>query len=164
MSRDFRPIDLYFADASLNNQLRNSTITMKLEGEEDIIITPSQEIKDRYPQLSFLFEDFKEMYETHKENENVLRFYDDIETELSEIISKAENDVKNGHVVFPEEKEEYEDSEKLNAWFYGQLDDNFYYHERNNELLSEYLNETVEKIQGKDNQVKERHTEKNGRE
>ena len=133
MSKSFTPKELYLADMALKNAVRNALFIMHTENGDHIRLD-NYLAKERYPELSFLFSDFDNLYKKYEENQKALQFLDSIEArirELEEGISSAE----------PTEQD------TVSAWFNGNLDKHFYYSEVNTSLFLEYLEEEIQKIE-----------------
>lgn len=133
MSRDLTPSELFHIDAYYKHVFRNSSIYWKFpDGNE--VRTDSHLAKDRYPELSFLYNNFDELYSEHKDNEKACSVLDEIEANLKEI-ENAETSKKE-----PDLKEEFD---ALRKWYKGELDSGFYYSTLNDELLSEWIADKI---------------------
>ena len=70
MSRDLKPVEIYFLDQTHTQVfhekgLRNLSVTWCVDGKKITEPLISPETKERYPELSFLFDEFKKIYEKH---------------------------------------------------------------------------------------------------
>lgn len=135
MSRDFTPEQLFLVDLQGKNELRNSTITYTLQGGEEIR-ADNHLAKDRYPELSFLYSPFDELYKQYESDRKALELLDKIEATLKD----CETELLEGAASNPF-KGEYDDT--VEAWFKGKLDESFYYHEENDRLFGEYLEMSI---------------------
>ena len=68
MSRDLKPVEIYFLDQTHTQVfhekgLRNLSVTWCINGKKITEPLVSPETKERYPELSFLFDEFKKIYE-----------------------------------------------------------------------------------------------------
>lgn len=139
MSRDFTPEQLFLADYSQKNALRNSTITWE-SPQGDTIRVDNHLVKDRYPELSFLYDGFDELYKRYSDSDKVLDVLDKIEKSITE----AEVECLSGELPFTTEFDT-----TVQAWFKGELDANFYYHEENDRLFSEFIEKQIEALEHK---------------
>lgn len=138
MSRDFTPCQLYNADIHFDGAFRNSTLTYKLTDSDEEIRVDNHLAKDRYPELSFLFEKTDALYQKYEHDEFALKTLDRIEA----FVKEAEEDYGD----LPFTSTEYE---TVNKWFNGKLDPDFYYHEENDALFEEFIEQTVQNDKAK---------------
>ena len=142
LSRDFKPFEQFLADRRFNNEMRNSAITFtdRISGEK--VRLDNHAAKERYPELSFLFNEFDLLYNSYNNDEKALAVLDDIES----CLVKAEED-------FMKETETYDSDNEMQKvvkeWFNGRLDESFYYAEYNNKLFQTFIEEQIDK--SKDN-------------
>lgn len=124
MGRSMTPREQYYADKWLMKE-RGTSLRGPLIFTE--VGTGSKErldnhlAVDRYPELSFLFSQFDELFLKVKDDAEALSRLDQIEEEVK--LCESEQ-IKEGTV--------YE-------WFVGKLDPRFYYADENNRLFYEYL-------------------------
>lgn len=155
MSRDWRPVDQYAADktfAEEGRSLRDSEIKLVVEGQPDILLTNPQAMAD-YPELSFLFNGFNELYEQNKGNKAVRAVFEAFEKALKQAEAAFDSAVES-KAELPKDKKLYNlDNKELfrqpladvvEEWFYGRLDSGFYYNEINNDRMQDFL---VHKLQ-----------------
>ena len=136
MSRDFTPRQLFNADVALDNSIRNSVLTFKDRADGEEFRVDNHLAKDRYPELSFLFEQFDDVYKDYQNFETALKTLDRIE----EYLRDAETDDRSSTPLStPPEYDTVKD------WFDGKLDPDFYYHEHNDQLFRNFLQETIGK-------------------
>lgn len=139
MSRDFTPEQHFLVDLSQKNAIRNSVLTWtSTEGKE--IRIDNHLAKDRYPEFSFLYERFDELYKKYADNEKVLKLFDRIEGSIKE----AEDQTMNGSLPFTTKFDTI-----VQNWFEGKLDPNFYYHETNDDLFSEFIEGEIKAMEHK---------------
>jgi hypothetical protein len=148
MSRDFKPIELYVADRCVKTKdecgLRDMKITwVSPDGKETEV--PEKTSKIVFPELSFLFEPFEELYKSNLENEAALAVFRNVENIIKELEYEATETSDSEFMRSVEQKKKYPFSDTVSRWFYGKLDDSFYYNERNDELFKEFLLDEIEK-------------------
>lgn len=97
--------------------------------------------KERYPELSFLFNEFDLLYKSYDNDEKALAVLDDVES----CLVKAEEDFMKG--VYDSDNEM---QRVVKEWFNGRLDENFYYAEYNNELFQTFIEEQINKNKDKE--------------
>ena len=134
MGRSFTPREQYLADQYLIREtgcgLRGECFMTGTETGIEYRLD-NHLAKDRYPELSFLFGGFDELFLEVKESENALNVLDEAETELR---ACEAGEVKEGTIY---------------QWFMGKLDPCFYYNDENNRLFYEYLLQKVSSRQQK---------------
>lgn len=128
---DWTPQQYYTVDKALDNRLRNSIITMDVDGEA--IRVDNHIAKDRYPELSFLFDPFDDFYEGIADNEEAKSFLDRVEGTIKYLEAEASGDAQPAEIP--------EGFEVVREWFHGCP--GFYYSYRNNEILMEWLNQSL---------------------
>lgn len=136
MSRDWTPRETYFADKFHFQKTGQHFYEMKLTtfvmGKETLVHPTKEEkiLYKKYPYLAITSIDNLQQLSNN--------FSKDLLVELEEYVKDL--------CVSDEGKNKFHDSKELeneviNKWYNGQLDENFYYRERNNEYLFDYLNE-----------------------
>ncbi len=169
MSRDWRPVELYVHDKmfkeTYGSGLRDSTITLKTPDGQERMLT-NMEMREQYPELEFIAGDVtKQFYEQHKSDNNVLAFFDEMETALRNAETDFENSrtIPNAIGLFqlePDELATHPIAEVVQEWFYGNLDSSFYYGEQNNQALVEYISQKIDDIvQAKEDKSKKHITD-----
>ena len=142
MGMNYCPADLYLSDkkfAKNGNPLRN--IQVKWAKIQKTTI-PSIKIRAReqYPELSFLYNDFYDLYAEYENNISAKELFDRIESILKNEESKLD--------VNPESKYEYKitkcNPEEMStkdivvAWFFGELDTS-HQNENNDNVFHDYI-------------------------
>lgn len=167
MSKDFTPAEQYMADKAIKQMtgtsLRDCDVTWKVEGQEEVPLTNPQ-AKEQYPELSFLYGDFKSQYERHENDKDAQKVFAQLEEALVNVEQQFEEthgeNVATGELQKLTGKElSSEPAEKVvQEWFYGKLDPNFYYAEENNDKLFGYIENQIkdskEQIKGNKKDVK----------
>ncbi|NLZ53474.1 MAG: hypothetical protein GX892_10060 [Thermoanaerobacteraceae bacterium] len=149
MSRDWRPFELFIADLELAEKgtpLREQNfyfVTNDEKGNEVKTLLGNEKAKEIYPEISFLFNGFDSVFEKHHSDE-AYKVYDAFEKALTQI----QNDFKETLTV-PESKELHLLTEEeflkqpiedvVKEWFYGHLDDGFYYSIENDRAMELFL-------------------------
>jgi len=148
MSRDYRPFENYLCAKHIHEQSgENGEFefpklywVLKENGKETKEPMWNEEMRRKFPLCEGLTP-FKYLYEKNKEEEWVFEL---IETVLREEISRFEEkreipkrvtdktDISNATL-----------SDVVKDWFYGLLDDGFYYNTRNNEAFEDYVEERI---------------------
>lgn len=155
MSRDWRPVELYITDKqfkeSKGSGLRDNVITFKTpDGQERLL--SNMEMRQQYPELEFVAGDVtKAFYDLYKDNKDVLALFDELEIALR----KAETEFDKDRTfpsslelwkLEPEEIAQHPIDEVVKEWFYGNLDNNFYYNTENDEIFTGYITQKIEDI------------------
>lgn len=171
MSRDFKPFELYLTDKEHNNLFRNGNVIFTLNTGEVINQYENEVAKQEYPEAHFLLSGFDTLYDNNKDNLLFIEVVDRLELSLKELeaelnasleANKASNFISRQFSASDSidradlSKNNVEDVAK--AWFYGNLDRDFYYNEYNNELMISFIKEksSVERDKTKDkNYIKE---------
>ena len=133
MSKSWSPRELYLADLVSQNSIRNTSWVI---GEERV---DNHLAKDRYPELSFLVDNFDKIYQEYQNDPEALVLLDEIESKICRI----ENAITGG----AEKASTYYDNLSTDIvcrWFEGKLDPDFYYADENNRLFTEYICERIE--------------------
>lgn len=136
MSRDWTPREAYFSDKfhfqETGRHFYEMKVTTFVMGKETLVHPTKEEeiLYKKYPYLAITSIDNLQQLSNN--------FSKDLLVELEEYVKDL--------CVSDEGKNKFHDSKKLeneviNKWYNGQLDENFYYRERNNEYLFDYLNE-----------------------
>lgn len=135
MSRDLTPQELFLIDYQGHNKLRAATL--EFVGEDGTKQRLDNHLaKDRYPELSFLYNGFDELYKKHSSDEKVLAVLD----KLEEAIVGVEQETLNGELPFTTPFDE-----TVRKWFNGELDEHFYYNDENDRLFEEFVKGEVAK-------------------
>ena len=139
MSRDFTPCDMYMADKQFDGNIRNVNYVQIVDGKR-IPIPKNEILKTQFPETYFLFESGLKKLSEHEN-------FCEVATNVEEILVSLEKELETGnideHCINANEdflNASIEDVTK--SWFFGKLDPDFYYRERNNDLFLEYL-ETI---------------------
>lgn len=150
MSRDFRPVDQYSCDklfAKKGEALRDMEIKWIVKGEPDVPLIDTQAKAD-YPELAFLLNGFSSLYQQSKGNEEVRKIFDALEESLKKVESNFEKISKLASSLPPTKKFYNLDEKQLaeqpieavvEEWFYGRLDDFFYYNQINDERFHDFI-------------------------
>ena len=154
MSRDMRPVDLYLCDKMLkkdkNVSLRDIMYVHILDDgtkQEKPVQDPLA--KKAYPELSFLFPDFRHIYSSYSTNS----YADTVFKEFENALAKCEANVSGRIYPNPVQKfydktnEEFYDapiSDVVREWFYGNLDRDFYYSDENDYQFEVYMRHQIE--------------------
>ena len=142
MSKDFRPCDLFNADKHLS--LRDARFELKNVNTGESVPMVNEEARTAYPEMSFLFACFDQLYEKNKGNEKALSVFAEFESALK----KEETTFQDNHFfekssglsLYKEYSLEHVPVEDVvREWFYGRLDSHFYYNEINNQALYDYM-------------------------
>ncbi len=159
MSRDWRPCELYLVDYHEKNMLRNAKFTFHTNTGKEI--KPSEELvekriflKEHCPELAFMCSQTANVLNpTLMKIDNVIFLLEQIDAILKDEAEKmisATTEKENRNYIdnqiayytnLAEQDTELSVKEITVAWFYGALDSNFYYGERNNARFLEYLND-----------------------
>ena len=147
MSRDLKPVEIYFLDQTHTQVfhekgLRNLSVTWCVDGKKITEPLISPETKERYPELSFLFDEFKKIYENHKSSDAALSVLDEVERCLRETELAADERPDYAGEI-PSSEGNLSVQETVKAWFYGKLDPSFYYSQDNNRLFKEFVEEKI---------------------
>lgn len=153
MGRDFTPLQQHLADNYIHDikgeYLHNMHITWHIEGQKDMKMW-NDEARKQYPNLCFLLSGFEtNEYEKIKDDELKLSCYAFAESILSKMVGDIDNQLKTQEGVntpifeFAKESIEYELCEKIYKWYMGKLDEHFYYHEDNTELMYLAMNDYI---------------------
>lgn len=141
MGKDFRPIDMYFADRELG--LRNLHIAnMPIDLQDP-------EAKSLYPELSFLFSDFATIFTTYKNDPASHTVFKQFETALiiaeKQALSKPRWDVNKTLWRLSNDKfYSTPVNDVVAEWFYGRLSEDFHYSDENNYQLNCYMANYIE--------------------
>lgn len=138
MSRDWTPCEMWNVEKHMSaegHSMRdaNYIFVNMITGEKTPLIPDEQKkIGKNYPMLSFLFEDWYKIY-TKMGDEIVRdRTFALYENTLRAVINEEED----LDVVVPSTLFAYD---LVKLWYFGKLDPNFYYRERNNEVLADSI-------------------------
>lgn len=160
MSRDFTPLELFIADKWIEEKnghgLRDTKMTYTLLGKE--VEVPEKTSKNVFPELSFLFDPFEELFKCNldsKAAQTVFKKAENIIEELEQFeLTKGS---KTERQLLLEEKARDVFFDTAAKWFYGKLDSGFYYHEKNDELFGDFLLAEIEKEKAhRQNQVEKK--------
>lgn len=147
MSRDWTPREHYLVEQHNIREGRGdkwhflSHLVYVPIGKEPVRIVSDEEIalRKQFPVLGKFLEDFTELYDRLSGYENGIAFLQRKDAELAEYIAS----------------DNFNSDSYLFRWFEGKLDDRFYYSERNNELLVEYICEEASLETGKQHHLYE---------
>lgn len=146
MSRDLKPYELheldkeltdmgYISIKDLHRHIKSATgsfITFETNDDDDAIM------HEKYPELSCLFDNLKNLYPAFKTNINALVIFNEIESEL---VKLKTNFSPNEHIDLNNCKSIYDYTK---AWYAGCLDPQFYYNTANNSnfenIIRYYIN------------------------
>lgn len=150
MGRDFTPAELYMADKAMKQTsgvaLRERTITMHA-ADGTVVPLTNKKAQKAYPELSFLFDSFKILYEKYENNATAHKVFKQIETILVSVEQQFERNkaycVSEPHGKSMENPVVQEDISVVQAWFFGNLDANFYYAEENNARFYTYIENRI---------------------
>ena len=122
MSRDWTPRDLYYADVEFGIKGRIRFFRF-IDGDAEFPMCSDTDemLMSEYPNFGFLFGRAEELWQRLPEQARANAFKT-IDRELTDII-ETDNLCET----------------EISRWYFGELDENFYYHELNDELLMEYL-------------------------
>ena len=136
MSRNWTPREMHYCDEDFfkNNgkYLHDASIIMTdTNGNKtEVGCKRNLDLYEKYPNLCFLWE-VKNVEELHKKGMDEILLYVErivekyiLEDDINEFNPTVDND-------FPKDK-------VIKKWYMGKLDTNFYYSEKNNELLKDY--------------------------
>lgn len=176
MGRDFRPFEQYHYDKKLDNQIKNTEWNYIDEKTgERVPLRQNNGTKEIFPELHFLFQEIDNLYDKHKDNENCLALLKELEAELVKIENEFDDYIKEHKDITPLMNEatpksydcfdlrDMNSKEALKSWFYGLLDENFYYHMDNSDTL--YVNishkcDIIKENERLQNGKKDRHIQK----
>ena len=158
MSKDMMPCDLYIADRAIaqmrgSQGLRDMEIAMNFNGQS--IPLGNKDAKADFPELSFLYGDcFHPLYEQHRHPETkrlhpeAKRVFQEFETALKNaeeaLLNQSEPLSRHLTELSEEEFLQQQISVVVEEWFFGRLDDGFYYNTYNNEKLLEFMTAKVD--------------------
>lgn len=136
------------------------TYTYRTEGEKKTETLQNEDAKREYPELSFLFSGFASMYDAYKDNPVANKVFREVNDCLKACENRAELKPKYaGNKDLCESDNEVffgaELPRVVEAWFYGNLDRNFYYAEENNYQFECYLRHKIETEQIKERKERE---------
>lgn len=125
MSEVCRPVELYVSDYCLTASTKRSFRTVVKEG-----IT--KEMQERFPELSFLFSHFAEVYD---------RKYDKLFDEIEAKLKSCEKEVHSEKAMdTPMDARKMSDLEILTEqWFFGRIDEYSFDAEYNDKCLVEFI-------------------------
>lgn len=133
MSRDWKPIELFYVNQHFDDALRNSSIVMT-DRQGNKTRLDNYLSKERYPELSFFLDGFDQIYLRYKDNKKACAVLEEIDSCLKDIeealLADETPEFKEGFVV-------------VEKWFKGELDPNFYYAYKNNELFVEWIEDCI---------------------
>lgn len=130
MGRDFTPYEHYISDKSMGGTLRTATFFDNEGKKIEWFKREEKKILEKYRELGFLFSEcllelWDEMSGHPRYRKEVL---ETIERDLEFIIENIGTlELKNNF------------NKTVYDWFMGKLDKNFYYSDRNNDLLKVYI-------------------------
>ncbi len=126
MSRDWTPREMHAADRAMNISQMKIVMTDQETGKDIMIVDPESETAKKWPNAYFLagsiiryIEDRKVLMDLFEETLDGIISLDD----ANKIPAEYEDPFKNTVLM----------------WYKGKLDPYFYYRERNDEALSEFL-------------------------
>lgn len=136
MSRDWTPREAYFADKfhfqETGQHFYEMKVTTFVMGKETLVHPTKEEeiLYKKYPYLAITSID------------NLQQLFNNLSKDFLVELEKYVKDL----CVLDEGKNKFHDSKEfenkvINKWYNGQLDENFYYRERNDEYLLDYLRE-----------------------
>lgn len=137
MSRNFTPLELHRADMwaykHRGEYMHDSMIVLvdNKENREDISCKRFPDVYNKFPNICFLWDatTVKRLY--NKGMEGILARIEEKVTELA-------NADDNANLTFDYDSLSSDMKTVVQMWYFGKLDKNFYYCERNNELLEDY--------------------------
>ena len=140
MSRDFTPLEIFVAD----REYKFDDIWLIKPSGEKFLLGSSKELKKRYPKLGLLFsEKLEELVNVlAKEKREVL--LQNVEDILCELTKLTEQSISTDGSLKPFENETIL-HRIVFLWYIGCLDEGFYYHERNDEMLFDILTQIPQK-------------------
>ena len=162
MSRDWRPVELYTHDIHAKEEWGESYREMKIEWkvqnekgewvkveEDEKIAALKKEVKALFPELNFFYEgQVLSLYETYKEDAVALDVLQKAEDTLKKIEDGITRDEKQHCYHLPDMKNADEFTDTVFKWFCGELDESFYYRERNDRAFHEFLTDEIDKAKG----------------
>lgn len=146
MSRDWRPIDAVISDEerALNGLERISEMKLYVRIANDKAKTPffNDEARMVFPHLCYLLDGFENrIYEFIKDDKSSIKIYKKIEKELDKLVVRVREQMKEDIRDISLGKVSVNDVVK--KWFCGELDENFYYNEYNNELFMDWISQEI---------------------
>lgn len=139
MGKDFRPIDCYLADKKYH--LRNILATNLPIQLQD------PEAKALYPELSFLFSSFKDLFRAYKSDPVAHSAFKTFETALISVEKQINGKKQPNKKLWRLNTDKFYSTpvnDVVHEWFYGQLDKNFYYCSENDYQLECYMMNYIE--------------------
>ena len=121
MSRDFTP-QMHFLVSKEHPEIYSGNFIIKIEGQPDkkMFTDEQMQLKEKYKTFYVCASDiFFKIYEKYS-----IEQFERINKLIEELVSTTDES------KFPKQ---------LVDWYYGKLDKNFYYHERNDEMFCEWL-------------------------
>lgn len=154
MSRDWTPIEHYMVEQRQIKQgygdifdfLENLKF-VHLDGSKTVHSPEEMAIRKQFPMLGkLLMDDFMTLHEKMSDFSGGIEFLHEKDAELANLISALRTDKEGLRYVVKINGENIDVDFYLAKWFTGRLDENFYYAERNNQLLIENMcNEALQK-------------------
>lgn len=149
MSRDLKPYELheldkeltdmgYISIKDLHRHIKSATgsfITFETNDDDNAIM------HEKYPELSCLFDNLKNLYPAFKTNINALVIFNEIESEL---VKLKTNFSPNEHIDLNNCKSIYDYTK---AWYAGCLDPQFYYNTANNSSFENIIRYHINNFQ-----------------
>lgn len=149
MSRDFRPCEFYFVDKRIGVRKAQKIVWHTADGDEIEAPLYDKDAIHKFPELSFLFGNFNSLYPKYKNNEKALSIFSDLEKKLKEVEREYEDNgysEKGGEkcgALFNAELIKENSYDVIKEWFYGRLDNNFYYNIKNNDKFLQYIEDKI---------------------
>lgn len=141
MSRDWTPREHYFADLYMQREYKSNfreeslDMVISYNGKEESVYSDEEKkILRKYRELGFLFSrNLLSLYDRTKEHPiRRNRILNDIEIQLNTLIDCNK---KNGSSCeYPNDIDT-----TLLKWYLGELDNDFYYNQKNNKIFENYL-------------------------
>lgn len=154
MSRDFRPYEQYMADKCINQTmgkpLRDCDIKFVAPDGTEVSMINLQ-AKKEYPEMSFLFNHFRALYEQNTDNPKAHKVFRQLEDTLKTVEREFETEQKEYNVSTQFYKLTDKEMAKqpmlsvVRAWFYGKLVPDFYYSEENDAIFLTYIKARIGK-------------------
>lgn len=138
MSKDFTPAMIYLADAAMPEKFKLRSLNIHDSVSEDEAI-----MRKTFPELTFLYDDFKNIYNKYKNSlaaQNIFRRIENHIVSCENLLDKIPNyDPKQ---LILTNKSDITDI--TYNWFFGFLDPQYYYNNTNNSLFKNHIINIIE--------------------
>lgn len=152
MSRDWRPFEAVIADENAymtrGEYIHDAKFTVHLKKDDEKGIPMwNDEARKEFPNLCYLLDHFET--KTYKELDIISGpVYREIEEQVGRLADHIRKQMQNKVRNLSMDEVSDQVPKTVLDWFEGELDINFYYHEENDALFKEYINDLIKERSG----------------